>query len=75
MSKVRSIKGKHVPDVLRDADFARVAELQAVAWQAEQAAHVAAAELKRRILHGARIESAAYYWDEGLQMVRSRRAS
>jgi peptide subunit release factor 1 (eRF1) len=62
-------------DVLSDNELERVAELQALAWQAHRSAAAAALELETRIRHGATIESERYWWDPELKMVRSRRAS
>lgn len=69
-----AISGKPLgEDVLRDSELAKMAELQAQAWEAERVAQLYGAEIRTRIMHGARIESLNWEWDSRLQMVRSKR--
>lgn len=51
----------------------RAAELQAVAWQAHQAAHDAIAAIKRDLERGATVESGGLEFHEGLGMVRTKK--
>ncbi len=58
-------------DVLRNDDYARVAELQQQAWAATQAAQQATVKLLMRIRQGAQNEATLWTWDDSLHMVRS----
>jgi ribose 1,5-bisphosphokinase PhnN len=71
--KVIAIDRRSGPvDVLSDEEMERVAELQALAWEAHRTAAAAALEIDARIRHGAVITATRYKWDARLKMVRSR---
>ena len=72
--KVTTISGQPVEkDVVKQAELARLGDLQAIAWEAEAAAHRAALSLRVRLDHGATVESGEWYFDRELEMARKRR--
>lgn len=50
-------------------------ELQSAAWKAEQIAHDAAGDIKRRITSGATVEDGPLAFDTERRMVRTRKVN
>lgn len=62
-------------EIVSDAELARVAELQGMAWNAHSIASEAALAIERKLGYGARIVSDKWIWDADLKMVRSKKVA
>lgn len=60
-------------DVVKQTELAKLGDLQAIAWEAEAAAHRAALALRVRLDHGAAVEPGEWYFDRELEMARKRK--
>lgn len=71
--KETAINEANRAELVSDSELSRVAELQAMAWNAHTIASEAASAIERKLRYGARIVSERWVWDAELKMVRSRK--
>lgn len=69
-----SIAGQFSPDIVKQSELRRIADLQAAEWVASQAAHKAVLRVMDRLRSGASVEPGEFYFDTDLKMARSRKA-
>lgn len=70
---VVAIKGTTGPDIITQKELKEAADLQAVVWTSERAAHLAIERLRNRLFQGATLETGSLTFDRELKMVRRKK--